>query len=220
MGRLKALSPDQRPRERLLRDGAEALAEDELLALVFGTGRGQDEDALELSARVIAALGGLGGLGAQHQKRLLRVTGIGPVKASRLLAALELSRRIAAAPAPERSLDDSALAARTRGQVPTGEVAILAVNEDDPGGAPITLSLGAQFGPQRPPGSVLTALLMQDNEACWSVVVVRAGGKPSPAEQVASERLLDAAELVGLTIERILVVNRTEHWRITRGVPE
>lgn len=217
MGRLSALAPAERPRERLLRDGVRALADDELLALVFGTGRGQHEDALELATRALAAVGGVGGLHGAGQKRLQRVVGVGPVKASRLLAALELSRRVAEAPPVTQSLDDATLAERARGQVPTGEIAILGINEEDPSGPPVTLSLGEQFGPQRPPGSLLSALLTHDNEAAWSVVVVRAGSQPTRAEQTAGERLLDAAELVGLALERVLVVSRADHWRLGRG---
>ena len=46
--RILDLSPDQRPRERLLAGHGEALADAELLALLWGTGR-QGQSAVELA---------------------------------------------------------------------------------------------------------------------------------------------------------------------------
>jgi DNA repair protein RadC len=81
-----------RPRERLLRVGAEALGDTELIALLLGSGT-RSRGALGVAHDVIAAaedVHGLAGIGADA---LCRVRGVGPSRAARLLAAVELGRR-------------------------------------------------------------------------------------------------------------------------------
>ncbi len=92
------LSPDDRPREKLRRHGAAALGDNELAALVVGSGcRGRD--ALAVANALLAATGGVHGLVRSTCAELSRVGGVGPARAARLLAALELGRRsLAVAP--------------------------------------------------------------------------------------------------------------------------
>ena len=56
--RILDLSPDQRPRERLLAGQGEGLADAELLALLWGTGR-QGQSAVELAQSLLGRTGGL-----------------------------------------------------------------------------------------------------------------------------------------------------------------
>lgn len=94
---LAALAPGDRPREKLLRAGAAALGDNELVAVLLGTGlRGRD--ALAVAAHLLSVVGGVGGLGRQAAERLARAPGIGPTRAARLLAAVELGRRTLAGP--------------------------------------------------------------------------------------------------------------------------
>lgn len=89
---MKDLSPDDRPREKLLRHGARALGDNELVALVVGSGfRGAD--ALAVANAVLRAHGGVHGLARASGGDLVRVSGIGSARAAQLLAALELGRR-------------------------------------------------------------------------------------------------------------------------------
>jgi len=59
---MKDLSPDDRPREKLLHHGAAALGDNELVALVLAHG-GRYGNALSVANAVLAAHGGLRGLG-------------------------------------------------------------------------------------------------------------------------------------------------------------
>jgi DNA repair protein RadC len=95
---MKHLSPDDRPREKLRRHGVSALGDNELVALVLGSGSSQ-ASALAVANDVLEARGGLHGLVRSSTDDLLRVTGLGLAKASRLTAAVELGRRtLASAP--------------------------------------------------------------------------------------------------------------------------
>ncbi len=85
------------PRERLLRLGAAALTEPDLLAVLLGTGvRGC---AVESLARaLLEAAGGLRALRQLDPHELCGMRGLGPARGARVLAALELGRRAALAP--------------------------------------------------------------------------------------------------------------------------
>jgi DNA repair protein RadC len=89
---MKDLSPDDRPREKLLRHGSRALGDNELVALVLGIGcRGAD--VLVIANDLLRAYGGVHGLMRAGGADLGRLPGVGAAKAARLMAALELGRR-------------------------------------------------------------------------------------------------------------------------------
>ena len=91
-----------RPRERLRRYGPGPLSEQELLALVIGSGTGATP-AWELAEQVLELSGGqLREMARIDLGRLTGIAGIGPAQAARIVAAVELGRRVASArSAPE-----------------------------------------------------------------------------------------------------------------------
>jgi DNA repair protein RadC len=89
---MKELSPNDRPREKLLVHGARALGDNELLALVVGSGNYR-RDALALANELLGTRGGLHGLVQARCDDLARVPGIGPARAAQIVAAIELGRR-------------------------------------------------------------------------------------------------------------------------------
>ena len=90
--RVMDLPKNERPRERLLRYGADALSNVELLAIVLSTGS-QQENVLDLSSRIMKTCGGLNGLLAMSADNLMDLSGIGKAKASQMLAIVEISKR-------------------------------------------------------------------------------------------------------------------------------
>ena len=94
-GSLPSIVDTERPRERLWALGPDALTTHELLAILIGTGT-EGRGALELSRRLLErSEGSLRRLTQRPRAELLRTDGIGPTKAARLLAALELACRLA-----------------------------------------------------------------------------------------------------------------------------
>lgn len=83
-----------RPRERLLKYGAKQLDNASLISILLGTGYDADQDVLALSHRLLKYLGNLSQLNTKKLEDLLTIKGIGPAKASRLLAIAELAIRI------------------------------------------------------------------------------------------------------------------------------
>ena len=89
---MKAVAPHDRPREKLERIGASSLGDNELLALVIGSGC-HGRDALQLANRLLEAAGGLHALTRAGLGDLRSVPGIGSARAAQVLAAVELGRR-------------------------------------------------------------------------------------------------------------------------------
>jgi DNA repair protein RadC len=89
---MKELTPGDRPREKLLAHGAQALGDNELVALVVGNGC-RERDALAVANDLLARNGGLHGLTRSTADDLQRAAGIGRAKAAQVLAAVELGRR-------------------------------------------------------------------------------------------------------------------------------
>ncbi len=91
---LKALPLDERPRERMMEQGAAALSPAELLAILIGSGN-TEESAVQLMQRLLSDCGG--SLKALSRLTLNDLTknykGLGPAKAVSILAACELGRR-------------------------------------------------------------------------------------------------------------------------------
>lgn len=85
---------EERPRERLIRHGADRLANKELLAILLRTGT-RHYSALTLAEKLIAKFDSLPGLASASLEELQQVSGIGPAKATDILAAFELAKRLA-----------------------------------------------------------------------------------------------------------------------------
>ena len=90
---MKELPEDTRPRERLLKEGAGALSEIELLAVLLSTGS-REATALELASQMMAKFRSIHVLLDASVEELSEIKGVGPAKAAKVKAALELARRL------------------------------------------------------------------------------------------------------------------------------
>jgi DNA repair protein RadC len=98
---VRALAPQDRPREKLERAGVASLGDNELVALVLGHGTPR-ASALALASVVLARAGGVRGLARTGLAQVLSVPGVGAARGARLLAAIELGRRAIVQPQEER----------------------------------------------------------------------------------------------------------------------
>lgn len=102
---------DERPRERLLKQGAGALSDAELLALFLRVGiRGKS--AVDLARELLAHFGNLNRLCAASADEFAALPGMGPAKYAQLQAVMELARRALAEQLRERDLLGSPEAVR------------------------------------------------------------------------------------------------------------
>jgi DNA repair protein RadC len=91
---IREWSEDDRPREKMVRKGAQALSDAELLAILIGSGN-RDESAVELSRRILHEckdnINELARLSVTDLCK--RFKGIGEAKAISIMAALEMGKR-------------------------------------------------------------------------------------------------------------------------------
>jgi DNA repair protein RadC len=83
---------NERPRERLVKYGVEALSLQELLSLIFGRGV-KGESVINISQKLISNFGSLNKLSEASIEELKKVRGLGLAKACQLKACFEISRR-------------------------------------------------------------------------------------------------------------------------------
>jgi len=106
---VKEWSPDEQPREKLARHGAEVLSNAELIAILLRTGN-RDLNVIEVSRNLLNHFDGLPNLIRKSWVDLKTQPGLARVKAITLEAAFELARRIQVADLGEqisfRSPDD------------------------------------------------------------------------------------------------------------------
>lgn len=93
---VKDLLPEERPRERLLSHGAQALSSQELLALLLSKGV-KGESVLVTAQGLLSKFGSLEDVMKASVHELLAIRGLGVAKVTQLAACLEIARRISAA---------------------------------------------------------------------------------------------------------------------------
>ena len=90
--KLRDLPPEEKPRERLKKYGSEALAVNELIAILIETGS-KKESVLQLAQNLLSHFGNLEALSRASLEELQKVEGIGFAKACKIKAAFELGKR-------------------------------------------------------------------------------------------------------------------------------
>jgi DNA repair protein RadC len=91
---IKRWPAEERPREKLLRDGEHRLSNAELLAILLDTGT-RGTSSLDLARAILAMHGSLRSVAVAADGSLKKVRGIGPAKLCRIRAAVEIGRRMA-----------------------------------------------------------------------------------------------------------------------------
>lgn len=200
---LRDLPAEDRPRERLARSGATALSNRELVALLLGTGH-RHASALSVAEQLVAS--GLRDLAGRSLPDLMRETGVGRAKATRILAALELGARVATEPrGPSPAFTSPADAGRyllpRYASRPVEVFGLLALDVRHRLRREVVVSTGC-----------LTASLVHPREVFQEAVVCRAAalvlfhnhpsGDPEPsAEDLAlTRRLSSAGALMGIEV--------------------
>ena len=90
---IKSWALDDRPREKLLSKGKNALSDAELIAILIGSGN-REEGAVALSKRILISVdGNINDLAKLSVDKLTTFKGIGEAKAITIITALEVSKR-------------------------------------------------------------------------------------------------------------------------------
>ena len=206
------LPAEDRPRERLVRHGASALSNRELLALLVGSGS-RSASVLDVAEKLLGS--GLRGLAGRSLAEVEREHGLGRAKATRILAALELGARLASegrmASPTFRTPDESARYLLPRyGARPVETFGLLALDVRHRLKREAVVSVGC-----------LTSSLVHPREVFQEAVVCRAAalvlfhnhpsGDPEPSEEDLSitKRLVQVGELIGIAVlDHVIIASR------------
>ena len=101
---IKQMPSEEKPREKLLREGSDRLSTTEILAILINSGT-KEISAIEIAAQLLSMdKRGVRFLAECSPEELGRIKGMGQAKICTVLAAVELGKRIAAAPVRDRNL--------------------------------------------------------------------------------------------------------------------
>lgn len=207
--------PWMRPRERLSRAGPSCLSDVELISLLLGTGT-QREPVELLAGRVLQRLGGLQTFSQRGVGAFQRIAGVGPTKASRLVAAVELGKRAWARPprkAIRTSQDVYDLCSPRLGKADREHFIALALSSRGHLVAEREVAVG---GLAHCPVSIAAVFRAILREAADSVIFVHnhPSGDPAPSPEDAelTERLCRAAALLEVRVLDHVVIGAGHHF--------
>jgi DNA repair protein RadC len=209
--RVREQPPGDRPRERLIALGPAALSDAEVLALILGTGG--REGVMALAARVLASVGGPGGLARCSETDLAAINGMGIAKATEVVAALELGRRAARALAGQRPQilrpeDAASLLTPRLAHLHREESVVLLLDRRHRVLREVSVGVGGVAHSPMEPREVFAAAFREPGVAAVLVAHNHPSGEPTPsADDVAiTKRLARGADLVGLEfVDHIIV---------------
>lgn len=220
--RIADLSPEQRPRERLLSGCGEELSEADLLALLWGSGN-RGRSAVDLSQEILSRAGGLSGLLAMGIQEWIGLPGIGPARACQLWAAQELCRRSHRGGARPRITSPRAageyLMPRCQGWTEE-RFGLLALNAKGELMAERILSQGTSTGTLISPREFFREALRYGATTALAFHN-HPSGDPSPSreDQQLTKRLRATGESLGIPLADHIILGREEYhsFRATEG---
>ncbi|WP_458121454.1 RadC family protein [Paenibacillus sp. Z6-24] len=209
--RLRDIPLEDRPRERMISYGAEALSHAELLAILLRTGT-RDESAIHLAARILQQVGTIRQLVDLSIEELTEIKGIGTAKAIQIKAGIELGRRISRTGKEDamviRSPRDAAdLLIEQMRYLQKEHFVCLFLNTKNHIISQETLSMGSLNASIVHPREIFRAAIK-----CSSASVICAhnhpSGDPTPSPEDISltRRLVEAGQIIGIEVLDHLVI--------------
>ena len=209
---------DLRPWERARLVGVDALRDEELLALLIGSGS-RGEQALDAGRRVMQEFGGdLHALGRRGLLRLEAVRGIGPARAVCIAAAMELGRRRMARPDPPavRVTRSEDIVRRFRSRLidrSEDEFWALALNRANGALADLRISIGGQSGTVVDPKVVFSKALVVRASALVLVHNHPSGNpRPSESDKRLTRSLVEAGRALDLPVLDHVIIAGMRHF--------
>ncbi|GIP16919.1 UPF0758 protein [Paenibacillus montaniterrae] len=208
---LRQLPHSQRPRERMITYGADALSHAELLAILLRTGT-KNQSAVQLSAQLLQQCGSLRELVDMSLDELTAIKGIGQAKALQLLAGIELGKRVARSSLGDvvtvRSPYDAAMYVMEELRYLKKEHFIcLFLNTKNHIVGKETLSMGTLNASLVHPREVFRAAIRSSSASIICIHNHPSGDpSPSPEDIQITKRLAEAGSLLGIEILDHLII--------------
>ncbi|HPT32584.1 MAG TPA: DNA repair protein RadC [Prolixibacteraceae bacterium] len=215
---LKQWAVEDRPREKMLANGARALSDAELVAILIGSGNA-GETAVELSRRILHAVeNNLNDLGRKNSDFLTRFKGIGEAKALNIMAAMELGRRRKEQDTPDKakitgSNDAADLFMPLLGDLDHEEFWILLLNRHNKIIDRFMASKGGITGTVIDVRSIMkvaldklaTSMILCHNHPSGNL-------SPSDADQQITQKLKEAGKMVDIQVLDHLIITQKKYY--------
>jgi len=216
MGRLRLLPIEERPRERLLRDGVDKLSIPELIAIVLGNGT-RGKSVLELSQEIFIHFRGLDRLLDASIVELMEIKGVGLAKAIQLKAVLGIASRCKKIKTTDRFVIENAqqVYELAKGEIAEQKQEMLLVLLRDVRGCLIHQELVAQ--------GTLSHVLVHPREVFYPAVRHKAhsmilahnhpSGDPTPskADLEITRSLIQSSRVMGIGLDDHVIVCRDRY---------
>ncbi|MFC4776460.1 DNA repair protein RadC [Paenibacillus sp. GCM10023252] len=208
---LRDVPHEDRPRERMMEYGAEALSHAELLAILLRTGT-QQQSAVHVAGNILKQCGSLRNLMDMSMDELTAIKGIGTAKALQLRAGIELGRRMV------RSQLGDVVTVRKPGDaadfimeelryLKKEHFVCLFLNTKNHIVARETLSVGTLNASLVHPREVFRAAIKNSSASIICAHNHPSGDPtPSPEDIALTRRLVEAGELVGIEVLDHLII--------------
>jgi DNA repair protein RadC len=215
--RISEISFENRPRERLILKGVNVLSDAELLAIILQSGN-IGENVIDMSNRLIAEYG-TDKLNSLSLSELMKIKGIGMAKATKIIAAFELSKRVNAGTIHEKIIKNSSDIAnhyieKMKDYKKEHFIAVLLdsknkIIKDE------VISVGTLDSSLVHPREVFKEAI---KNSAASIILVHnhpsGDCTPSSEDEVVSLRLKEAGEAVGIKVLDHLVIGNKEFRRV------
>lgn len=208
---LRDVPNEERPRERMMEYGAQALSNAELLAILIRTGTVQ-ESAVHLAQRLLSQAGGLRSLVDMSLQQLTEIKGIGAAKGLQIQAGIELGRRLARSGMKETVTvrhpeDVSALLMEDMRYLQKEHFVCLFLNTKNHIIGQETLSMGSLNAAIVHPREVFRAAIKRSSA---SIICVHnhPSGDPTPSSEdiQLTQRLMEAGDIIGIDVLDHIVI--------------
>ncbi|OLP15737.1 hypothetical protein BST81_24775 [Leptolyngbya sp. 'hensonii'] len=217
------LPVSERPRERLLQQGSKSLSTAELIAILLGTGQGAGKlSAIGLGQHILKEL-------SQHQRdpldvlrdisarELMQIPGIKQAKATTILAAIELGKRVFQSRPLDRTILDSPAAAAAALShdlmwQPQEKFAVLLLDVKHRLIGTQVITIGTATETLAHPRDIFREVIRQ-NATRVIIAHNHPSGviEPSPEDITLTRQLLSAAQLLSIPILDHLILGNGEH---------
>jgi DNA repair protein RadC len=215
---IKKWAKDDRPREKLLGKNPSTLSDSELLAILIGNGH-REKNAVELAKEVLRlGKNNLNELGKVTIQEMMKLKGIGKVKAITIIAALELGRRRQAAlsldkPIVKSSRDIANYLQALFRDLPHEVFAVAYLNQANRINHLEIISKGGITGTVADPRVILKKAILEDavnliichNHPSGSL-------QPSRADQELTKKLKEAAKLFDISLFDHIIVSESGYF--------
>ncbi|MFI5383245.1 MAG: DNA repair protein RadC [Methanosarcina thermophila] len=202
--RIRDIPEEERPRERLIRNGPESLSNAELLGVILRTGS-REENAVSLANQILSKYN-IKQLSLTNVSTLTQVHGVGKAKAAQIAAVFELARRLETfVEEPKRKIcspkDVYALMYPKMREQKKEKFITLCLDTKNQVLKEEVVSIGSLNASIVHPREVFKSALM---ESSASVIIVHnhPSGDPSPSREdiMVTEKLVEGGKLLGIDV--------------------